>query len=67
VIEAGKKYFPTVAAAWDDKRVTLECGDGAVFLNKPENEGKYDVIITVSRKAVADDFFARLFVCFCAT
>jgi len=52
VIEAGKKYFPTVAAAWDDKRVTLECGDGAVFLNKPENEGKYDVIITDSSDPV---------------
>ena len=52
VIEAGKKFFPTVAAAWDDKRVTLECGDGAVFLAKPENEGKYDVIITDSSDPV---------------
>jgi len=52
VIEAGKKYFPTVAAAWDDKRVTLECGDGAVFLAKAENEGKFDVIITDSSDPV---------------
>jgi len=48
VIEAGKKFFPTVAAAWDDKRVTLECGDGAVYLAKPENKGRFDVIITDS-------------------
>lgn len=52
VIEAGKKYFPSVASAWDDKRVTLECGDGAVFLAKPENQGKYDVIITDSSDPV---------------
>jgi len=52
VIEAGKKYFPTVAAAWDDKRVTLHCGDGAVFLAQPENKEKYDVIITDSSDPV---------------
>jgi spermidine synthase len=52
VIEAGKKYFPSVASAWSDPRVTLECGDGAVFLAKPENLGKYDVIITDSSDPV---------------
>ena len=48
VIDAGKKYFPSVAAAWDDERVTLYEGDGAVFMKKEENKGKYDVIITDS-------------------
>ena len=48
VIDAGKKYFPSVAAAWDDERVTLYEGDGAVFMKKAENIGKYDVIITDS-------------------
>lgn len=52
MIEAGKKFFPSVASAWDDKRVTLECGDGNVFLALPENEGKYDVIITDSSDPV---------------
>jgi spermidine synthase len=52
VIDAGKKYFPSVASAWADPRVTLHCGDGAVFLAKPENLGKYDVIITDSSDPV---------------
>jgi len=45
VIEAGKKYFPTIASAWDDERVNLVCGDAAVYMKKPEVEGTYDVII----------------------
>ena len=48
VIDAGKKYFPSVAAAWDDPRVTLYEGDGAVFMKREDNIGKYDVIITDS-------------------
>ncbi len=40
VIACGKKYFPSVASAWDDKRVTLHCGDGAVFLAQKENLDK---------------------------
>ena len=48
VIEAGKKYFPSVAAAWDDPRVTLHEGDGAVFMKKEDNIGRYDVIVTDS-------------------
>jgi spermidine synthase len=52
VIEAGKKYFPSVAAAWDDSRVKLYEGDGAVFMQKPENLDKYDVIITDSSDPV---------------
>jgi len=45
VIEAGKKYFPTIATAWNDKRVNLVCGDAAVYMQKPEVEGTFDVII----------------------
>lgn len=52
VIAAGKKYFPSVASAWDDERVKLHCGDGAVFLAQPENQGKYDVIICDSSDPV---------------
>jgi spermidine synthase len=52
VIDAGKKFFPSVASAWDDKRVTLHCGDGAVFMKQPEQESKYDVIITDSSDPV---------------
>lgn len=52
VIEAGKQYFPSVAAAWDDARVKLYQGDGAVFLKQPENIGAYDVIITDSSDPV---------------
>ena len=52
VIDAGKQYFPSVASAWKDPRVTLHCGDGNVFLAQPENIGKYDVIITDSSDPV---------------
>lgn len=52
VIDAGKKYFPSVAAAWDDERVTLVCGDASVYINDPANFGKYDVIICDSSDPV---------------
>jgi len=52
VIECGKKYFPSVAAAWDDARVTLYEGDGAVFMKKEENINNWDVIITDSSDPV---------------
>lgn len=52
VIQAGKTYFPSVAAAWDDERVKLHCGDGTVFINAEENKNKYDVIITDSSDPV---------------
>ena len=48
VIDAGKRFFPSIAPAWDDPRVTLYEGDGAAFLDRDENHGKYDVIITDS-------------------
>jgi len=52
VIEAGKKYFPSVASAWDDERVTLVCGDANDYIQKAEVEGKFDVIITDSSDPV---------------
>lgn len=52
VIEAGKRFFPSVAAAWDDPRVKLYEGDGAVFMKQTENIGAYDVIITDSSDPV---------------
>jgi spermidine synthase len=47
-----RRFFPTVASAWDDKRVTLIKGDANVLIAKPENEGKFDVIITDSSDPV---------------
>ena len=46
VIEVSKKYFPKVAAAWDDKKVTLICGDASEYIKRPENAGKFDVIVS---------------------
>lgn len=48
VINAGKKYFPTVASAWNDSRVTLHVGDGAEFMSRNTNHNKFDCIITDS-------------------
>ena len=48
VIDVGKRFFPSVAAAWDDPRVTLHEGDGAVFMARPDCLSRYDVIITDS-------------------
>ena len=48
VIEAAKTFFPSIAPAWEDPRVTLYEGDGAAFLQRSENLSKYDVIITDS-------------------
>ena len=45
VIDAGKRFFPSVAAAWDDPRLTLHEGDGAVFMQRPDQQRRYDVII----------------------
>uniref|UniRef100_A0A7S4DQZ5 PABS domain-containing protein n=2 Tax=Lotharella globosa TaxID=91324 RepID=A0A7S4DQZ5_9EUKA len=50
VIEAGKKFFPKVAAAWEDKRVNLFCGDGAGFV--AEKKGYFDIIICDSSDPV---------------
>lgn len=45
VIDCGKKYFPSVATAWDDKRVKLVCDDASKFIAADENKGMFDVII----------------------
>jgi len=52
VIEAGKKYFPSVASAWSDSRVELYVGDGNEFMKRAENKERYDVIITDSSDPV---------------
>jgi len=45
VIDVGKKYFPTVAGAWDDKRLTVVCDDAAKYMETKEAREKFDVII----------------------
>lgn len=45
VIEAGKKYFPSVASSWDDERVTLVTSDASVFIKSAEQANAFDVII----------------------
>lgn len=46
VIDASKKYLPTLAKGYDDPRVTVHIMDGAVFME--QNQGVFDVIITDS-------------------
>lgn len=46
VIDVSKKYFPKIAMAWDDPRVKLHCGDAAEYIQRPENFGRFDVIIS---------------------
>lgn len=46
VIDAGKKYFPTVASAWDDPRVKLICDDASKFIQLPEYRNYFDVVIS---------------------
>jgi len=50
VIECGAKYFPRVATAWKDPRVSLHCGDGAAFVKSKKNH--FDVIICDSSDPV---------------
>lgn len=52
VIDCGKKYFPTVAAAWDDARVTLVCGDASKYVEDPANEDQFDIIVCDSSDPV---------------
>lgn len=46
VIIVSKKYLPTLAAGYDDPRVTVQIMDGAKFMD--ENQDSFDVIITDS-------------------
>lgn len=52
VIEAAKKYFPSVRSAWEDSKVNLICGDACEFIKKEENAGKFDVIVCDSSDPV---------------
>jgi spermidine synthase len=42
VIEVSKQFFPSLAEAFDDSRVKINVGDGAVFMK--ENQKQFDVI-----------------------
>jgi spermidine synthase len=46
VIDASKKFFPSLSKGYDDPRVKVHVMDGAKFLE--ENQGSFDVIITDS-------------------
>ena len=46
VPEISRKFFPQLAASYDDPRATLNIGDGFAFLEDKENE--YDVLIVDS-------------------
>jgi len=52
VIDCGKKFFPSVAAAWDDKRLTIVCDDASKYMESKEAEGKFDAIICDSSDPV---------------
>mmetsp|Transcript_54757 Transcript_54757/g.123302 ORF Transcript_54757/g.123302 Transcript_54757/m.123302 type:complete len:318 (-) Transcript_54757:10-963(-) len=51
VIEASKRFFPTVSCAFGDPRVNLVVGDGVAFAEKAA-EGTYDVIVIDSSDPV---------------
>lgn len=46
VIDASKKYLPSLAKGFDDPRVTVRVMDGSVFMD--QNQAYFDVIITDS-------------------
>jgi len=52
VIEQAKKYFPSMAPAWEDPRVNLVVDDASKFMETKEAEGKFDVIICDSSDPV---------------
>ena len=62
VIEACKKYFPTVACAFQDPRADVEVGDGVKFVADHQGEG-FDVIIVDSSDPVgpAEGLFSAEF------
>jgi len=63
VIDAGKKYFPTVASAWSDERVHLICDDASKFIQDEKNRGYFDVIISDTSDPVgpAEPLFEKPF------
>jgi len=52
VIDVGKKFFPSVASTWEDKRVKLICDDAAKYLESKEALGQFDVIVCDSSDPV---------------
>ena len=46
VIDVSKKFLPGVAIGWNDPRVKLHCGDASLFIQRPECQGYFDVIIS---------------------
>ena len=46
VIKAARKYLPETACGYDDERVNIHVGDGALFVQ--EHPGYYDIIIVDS-------------------
>ncbi|KAJ8538539.1 hypothetical protein K7X08_027760 [Anisodus acutangulus] len=62
VVDVSRKFFPYLAAGFDDPRVTLVLGDGAAFV-KAAQAGYYDAIIVDSSDPIgpAKDLFERPF------
>jgi len=50
VIDVSKKYLPSLACGYDDKRVTVHVMDGAKFME--EHQDAFDVIVTDSSDPV---------------
>ncbi|NP_001312037.1 putrescine N-methyltransferase 1 [Nicotiana tabacum] len=62
VVDVSRKFFPYLAANFNDPRVTLVLGDGAAFV-KAAQAGYYDAIIVDSSDPIgpAKDLFERPF------
>lgn len=62
VVEASKRYFPTVASAFDHPKLGLKIEDGLAFV-KNAAPGSYDVILVDSTDPVgfAEGLFGRAF------
>eukprot|EP00992_Anisonema_acinus_P010762 TRINITY_DN6838_c0_g2_i1.p3 TRINITY_DN6838_c0_g2~~TRINITY_DN6838_c0_g2_i1.p3 ORF type:complete len:185 (-),score=48.13 TRINITY_DN6838_c0_g2_i1:92-646(-) len=58
-----RRFLPTVATAFDDPRVTLLFQDASAFMDRPENHGRFDVIIVDSSDPIgpASVLFQRPF------
>lgn len=61
VIKMCKEHMPKLAVGYEDPRVTVHVGDGAVYMN--EHEGEFDVIIVDSSDPIgpAEVLFERPF------
>jgi len=56
VIDACKKFLPSMAVGFDDPKVDLLVGDGFAFVEKHDNE--FDIIITDSSDPIGDHRYA---------